>query len=528
MAKEQVNMFSIAILIGIYSYIILTLGLTGILYKKTIVIVTLSYLVALFFFYRNKLSIKPKDVTKLVFKPRLITFLLLMLMLQLAINFIGVLGPEIGFDALWYHLTLPKIYLDNHAIFYIPGGLLYYSLMPKLTEMIYVSALTISSEIGAKFIHFSFGVLSLIALYKVSRNFFDKTLAMVCVLVFSSNLVFLWEQTTAYVDLARTFFEIMALWGFLKWVEKKDNKWLIESAVMLGLAVSTKLLALGSIFVFSILIGLYLFHKKKIKDFPISLSLYFFISLLVPLPWFVLSFVHTGNPFYPFFTTIYPLKLNFSLINPLILPDPISPLYIILLPIGLFVFRKFNLKLKFVAIYFLLAFFIWYLTLGTGGSRFLLPYLPAFSILSLGILQKIQRKVQYVLIGLILFFAAFSIIYRFSANLKYLPVIFGSQSKSNFLSSHLNFSFSDFYDTDNYFKNHIGKGDVVLLYGFHNLYYVDFPFIDSSWVKRGDQFTHIATQNTQLPNRFKYWSLIYQNRVTHVKVYSLGGQKWVY
>jgi len=114
------------------------------------------------------------------------------------------------------------------------------------------------------------------------------------------------------------------------------------------------------------------------------------------------------------------------------------------------------------------------------------------------------------------------------ANTKYLPVIFQKQTKEEFLTNHLNFNFGDFYDTDNYFKTHINNTDRVLLYGFHNLYYVNFPFIDSSYVRKGDGFNYIATQNSKIPERFKFWKLIYSNKKTGVKLYSLGGQTWVH
>ena len=102
------------------------------------------------------------------------------------------------------------------------------------------------------------------------------------------------------------------------------------------------------------------------------------------------------------------------------------------------------------------------------------------------------------------------------------------QSRSEFLSKNLNFSFGDFYDTDDYFRKNIKQNDKVLLYGFHNLYYVDFPFVDSSWVKKGDSFNYIAVQNSDLPKRFVDWDLIYNNSLTKVKLYKKGNVRWAY
>jgi len=219
------------------------------------------------------------------------------------------------------------------------------------------------------------------------------------------------------------------------------------------------------------------------------------------------------------------------------LSDPISPMYIIFLPLVILFFLR-HLRdsgqarmtiLKVIAIYSFLAIVVWYVTPRTGGGRFILPYLPIFSVLIAAIVEKTKDKIfRLILINVIIIVSFISIIYRGVANAKYIPVLIGLQSKSDFLEKHLNFSFGDFYDIDGYFKNKIKREDTVLLYGFHNPYYVNFSFIDSSWVKKGDSFNYIAAQNAYLPKRFKDWELVYQNAKTHVKLFSKGGIKWAY
>lgn len=508
-------MFSVAIIIGIYSYLIFSIGLLGQLYKENIIFITLAFISIILIYYRNKF--------KYEFKIPNASVILILIFIQTVINLIGALAPELGFDALWYHLTLPKIFIENNSIFHIPGGLFYYSDMPKLGEMIYASSLSFGNEILAKSANFSFGVLILVSLYKISREFLNKKFALLSVLIFSSNLVFSWQVTTAYADLIRTFFELMAFWGFLNYQKTRETKWIVESAVMLGLAISTKLLSIGSIFIF---LALILIVERK---FTKNLLIYMTISLFIPLPYFIFSFLNTGNPIYPFFSQFYNVEL--SLTNPLDilhLPDPISPIYFIFFPLIILSFNKFSLEEKFIVYYSLLSLIIWYITQGTGGGRFILPYLPAFSLITIITVKYLSKNLQKISLFLIIFLGLITIIYRGVANYKYLPVLLGIQSKDKFLSQNLNFSFGDFYDTDSYFKNHIKPSDKILLFGFHNLYYINFPFIDSSYVKKGDEFNFIAVQNSFIPERFKFWNLIYSNNKTGVKLYSVGGQKWVY
>ncbi len=534
-------MFSLAILIGIYSYVIFSLGVLGLLNKNIVGLLSVVFVFGTIIYFFKTFRITKQNLTP-AFKNKFTFLLLALLFVQAIINFIGAFGPELSFDALWYHLTLPKLFIQNHSIIHIPGSLLYYSDMPKLGEMLYIPALLFGNEITVKLIHFFFGLLSSIALYFLSRKFFDKKLSIIAVVIFYSNLVVGWQSITAYIDLTRTFFEIMALLMFTNFLEDKNKKWLLKSGILIGLAISTKLLAVGSLLIFMILIIYFgISTHRKFKEIINQILIFLFFSLLIPLPWFVFSFLNTGNPFYPLLTSIYPVSFSLELLNPLNFlmelwsllinsADPISPLYLIFLPLIVSFFKKFPSNLKLIGLYCFLAIVIWYFTPRTGGGRFILPYLPVFSILIIQVIKifGMNKYLSRFFLFLIILISISSIIYRGVSNAKYAPVILGKESKSEFLENHLNFSFGDFYDTDGYFSKNIKNSDKVLLYGFHNLYYVNFPFIDSSWVKKGDSFNYIATQNSDLPKRFSNWELIYNNPKTHVNLYSLGEMKWAY
>lgn len=533
-------MFSLAILIGVYSYLIFALGILHILNIKTVLLVSLLFIgFCGLYLYKN---VKFKKI-KLNFKDwDIISFILIFIFfIQVLVNLIGVLGPELGFDALWYHLTLPKLYILNNLIFHIPGNLLYYSNMPKLTEMLYLVGLLFGNEIVPKLIHFSFGLLCCFSIFKILRKYVSVGYALLGMVVFYSSLVVAWQSITAYIDLSRTFFELMALWGFLNFAEKKEKKWLIESAIMLGLAISTKIIAVGNLLIFLFLIGYFLYSSRFEFKKTLNLVLLFSsVSLFVPLPWFVLSFINTGNPFYPVLSKLYPIGFSFKILNPTNIindlftiftkaDDPISPIYLIFVPLLFIYYKKLNKYGALMFLYSILAVFIWYITPRTGGGRFILPYLPAFSILTILTLSVIKNKfLQRYLVILIIAVSISSLGYRGIANSKYLSVILGKETRSSFLTKNLNFSFGDFYDTDGYLKKNIKKNDKVLLYGFHNLYYVNFPFLDSSWVKPGDKFNYIAVQNLNIPKRFYDWDLIYYNPQTKVSLYSKGGIFWFY
>ncbi len=516
-------MSKIAILIGIYSYLIYFLGIFKLLYPQNVLLLTGFYLVfCIVILTKLKVNLRITNILKI--KTNLL--LLVLLFIQLTIYSIGTIAPEIGFDALWYHLTIPKIFIAHHMIFHIPGNLFYYSDMPKLVDILYIPALMFGSEITTKIIHFLFGILALVAIYNLSRKFFSEKLSLLSTLILSSNLVFAWELNTSYVDLAWLFFEVLSLTYFIEFINRKSFKSIFFLGLFVGLSICVKLSAVSSLFIYSsLLLVVFYYQKIKLISFLRYLIIFIFISFVIVLPSLIIPYLNTGNPFYPLFTKSIVFTHSFDLLSFISVwvfsSDPINPLYIIIFPLLLIVYKKLNFNNKVMILYCILSLVTWYIIGQIGGARYLLPYLAGFSILVIVVYNSLEFKVlKNILFILLIFIAIFSTVYRFIASVKYMPYIVGLETKDQFLVKHLNFSFGDFYDTDNFFKTNLGENDTVLTIGFHNLYYANFNFIDYSYYKKGDRFKYIAVQNTALPNEFRNWKLIHTNLVTNVKIYS--------
>src|SRR3989344_4563919 len=104
--------------------------------------------------------------------------LISILVFAAGINFLGVLVPERGFDALWYHLTIPKIYLSRGEIFHIPGGLLYHSALPRLGEILYLLGIKIDPVIGPHLVSWASGISSAVLIYLIARLYIPKSWAL--------------------------------------------------------------------------------------------------------------------------------------------------------------------------------------------------------------------------------------------------------------------------------------------------------------------------------------------------------------
>jgi len=510
-------MYRFAFLIAGYAYSIYFLGLLGFLNKTAVGWATIMFIFSSFYLLREvNLANAIESFSIKLGKLRLYErALLLLIAIQLVVNLCGALAPELSFDALWYHLTIPKIYIQESSIFYIPGGHFHYSAMPKLVEMLYIPSIMFGSEIVAKLMHLAFGVGAVVALYKTARLFVNIRLSLVAVAIFYANLVIGWLSITSYIDLGRTFFEILAFYYFVVFIKEGKVKQLLISSAILGFAISSKILSLGSIIILAPLI----YYQTRNVRYPVKFIL---VSLLFSLPWFVFAFAATGNPIFPLFSDKLNVPIGISIkniINFVHSSDPISPIYIIVFPLLLIVVGKFNKIEKVVVAYAFLAFIVWFVTPHTGGGRFIAPYLPVFSLLVAITLSRLDVKfIKTFALVLVILLSTVSIIYRSVANYKYVPVLLGSESRKDFLAKNLNYNFGDFYDTDGYLTDKINDTDRVLIIGIHNLYYVNFPFDHESYASSEENYNYILTRG-DLSVKYKDWKMIYKNDTTGIALY---------
>ncbi len=516
-------MFALAAIVGTISYVVFGLGLLAKLQPPVLATVVVGSVTALGWWMRMQLKIN-HHLPKLSWIEKC---LLILIFAQLLINFLGALGPELGFDALWYHLTLPKIYLEQARVFYLPGSLYAYSAIPKLAEMVYLLGLWANGAVIAKLINYSFSVLILVSLYQLARTYLSRTYALLTVLVFSSNLVFAWQSITAYVDLTRTWFEVLALLAWVTFTQKRKTSWLMICSAMIGLAAATKMIGLSSLLIFSAML---LIHKKRSIKNLIALVL---PAMLIPLPWFAFAFITTGNPIFP---VLSPL-ISFSISIPNIpyrledfkqlwllffrSPDPLSQIYAMVFPLVFTVRKKLNLTHP-VLLYSLLSLLLWFHLPKDGGGRFALAYLPIWSLAAVLIISVIHQKfIRSVLLSSVIVIAMITIAYRGIANAKYLPVILGKETEQHFLMTHLNFTFGDFYDEDGAIKKIIGDTPVLIM-GGHNLFYADFRFVHETTLKNAEeahQFFYILTLDAELLDQFSTYRLVYENPTTKAKLF---------
>ncbi len=143
----------------------------------------------------------PKSVSGLFyFKIILIGFLALLILSILVLAYV----PPVSRDALIHHLAVPKHYLKQGGIHEIPAVISSY--YPMNLDLLYMLALYLGNDILAKYIHFSFALLTAGLIYAYLKRRLHSGYGFFGALLFLSLPVIVKLSITVYVDLGLVFF----------------------------------------------------------------------------------------------------------------------------------------------------------------------------------------------------------------------------------------------------------------------------------------------------------------------------------
>ena len=227
-------------------------------------------------------------------------------LLLAAVALCGVFAPPTltEWDSIAYHLADPKIYVQAHRILYLPWE--DHSNFAFNLEMCYTFGLLLHSVPLAKLFHFACGVGLVCAAYRLGSLLLSARIGLWGALLLASSPLVFWEAGTAYVDLAVSFYATLTLLALAHGVRAKNDAWFGLGAVLMGLTLSTKGTALGILALLTV--GLLVWRLRERRGTAHSIRfvlLWAAAALAVGSPWYLKSFVNTGNPVYPLFFSIF-------------------------------------------------------------------------------------------------------------------------------------------------------------------------------------------------------------------------------
>jgi hypothetical protein len=383
-------------------------------------------------------------------------------------GFLIILTPEIGKDALIYHLAVPKLYLHHHGFYFIPGNV--FSSYPLLSEMHYTLALFFQNDILAKAMNYAVLCATLLGMGLFARFLFHEHCfpALSMLIFFSIPSVFAVSHV-AYNDLFVTFFTLLALYSFFRWSEHRLTSWLILYGIFCGSAAACKYTAL-LLTPLGCLGILWVTSRLKMEDRHALRILTFYVvaAFIASSPFYLKNWMMTGNPFHPFLYSIFGgrgwdidqarlyelfiqnLGMGRDLLAYLALPFNVSlraqmdspafdgimgPIFLMTFPF-LLAYRRWEIPIRVILVYAVLSFLFW--ASSAQQIRYLIPLFPLLALVTGAILthyrnQKLIFTLLICIVSGCLIFNSYYIVRDF-LKINPLRVALGIESRNDFLS----------------------------------------------------------------------------------------------
>ena len=219
----------------------------------------------------------------------------------LLVALVSQLAPPTYADCLTYNLAAPARFVADHSLSFVPH---FSWVMPFLTEMLYTFGMLLHRDILGTLFYFAFAPLLVIGVWAYSHRFLSERIGWISVaLLFTPGVVILY-LTVPKVDLPLLVYSFLALYALSLWREKLEQSMAALAGVMAGLAAGTKMPGLivmlaGAGALLWAIVALWRRQEMELKSLAIAMLLFCVIASMVASPWYIRSWLLTGDPVWP-------------------------------------------------------------------------------------------------------------------------------------------------------------------------------------------------------------------------------------
>jgi hypothetical protein len=202
--------------------------------------------------------------------------------------------PQLWWDVLSYHLTLPLKYILAERLYYVPD--IRASSFPQYQEQLNLwGMLLYSTRLAPLFAILTWNV-TFVTVYSAGRRIYGKEAGFYGAAVFIATPFILFFVPYGVNDHWWAMYFALSLYFVLRWYEKDTWQDLIAAAMLTGLAFGSKILQgfLIPIYVLVLITAAYASRKGVVKS-TVSLIVFGVLIFAVASPWFLRNWVHTGE-----------------------------------------------------------------------------------------------------------------------------------------------------------------------------------------------------------------------------------------
>ena len=214
-----------------------------------------------------------------------------------SLSLFTALAPETEYDALWYHLDLPRHWLAAGTP--VDNVHEYVSLYPMTWDLLFGAALAFDGAVGARVLHWMATLAAAATAGAIATRALGQRSGWMAAAIFITAPTVFWEATTAYVDGALALHGGVAAAAIMQSARSNDRRWLLLGGLNLGIACATKHLGLviGASTLLPYLLWMWRHHQPR--QVLLNGALVCGLMLTPPAPWYLRSWIASGNPVFP-------------------------------------------------------------------------------------------------------------------------------------------------------------------------------------------------------------------------------------
>ena len=224
--------------------------------------------------------------------------LLLILILIILLTSLTPLYPPTSLDAVNAYLSMPKSYLN--AGWLVLDPYIKYSMAPNNHTLLFTLAMSLGTGITSVLTHWAMWCLLLAAFVAFGSRYLSTTGGLCGAIAFALVPVTTVTATWGNAENFAALFAFMGFWAMWRFIQSRSAGDAILAGIFLGFALGVKLF-LGMLWFGVLLFGAVYMSSLRGK-FPLKrLLLVVVISIAMISPWFIRNIVYFGNPVFPYF-----------------------------------------------------------------------------------------------------------------------------------------------------------------------------------------------------------------------------------
>ncbi|MEA2082340.1 MAG: hypothetical protein U9O97_06335 [Elusimicrobiota bacterium] len=283
---------------GALIFFMLLFGYLGLLYENVVYGIVLTGII-LCFQTKNKIQLSGWNAGKFSFFEKTLLYIFIF---ASAVSLMGALTPETYFDSLVYHLSIPRWWLQHHKISVIPY--VNQSYYPLNMETLFAAALSLSNSSAAKIINWFFAVANCVLIYETTFLLTRKrAVSIFSAMIYYTTPLLMIQTWQTGNEIGQGMWEILMVFNLLIYLKNSKSVYLALAGAAMGLSLGAKHPATITLFSVSAAFWLWNFLQKKLP-FKIILkkyTLFLAFTVITASPWYLKTFITTGNPLFPQF-----------------------------------------------------------------------------------------------------------------------------------------------------------------------------------------------------------------------------------